>query len=514
MILDEVSKKFVAEHGRYCALTTFKWWQILFYVVLVALLIFLVIYRWDVSLCLVTLYVSFWYFCAALFRGLAVFISLCGKGEKKISPEEMLAFSDSDLPVYTILVPLYKEAKIVDKIITHIDRLDYPKDKLDVKLLLEEDDNATISVLSLCRLPRYYETIIVPDYLPKTKPRACNFGLREAKGEFCVIYDAEDRPEVDQLRKVVALFKRLSPRFACVQAKLNYYNPEQNLLTRFFTIEYSTTFDLLLPGLEVMKIPIPLGGTSNHFRTNVLRELGGWDPFNVTEDCELGIRIYAKGYRTCLVDSTTWEEANSRLWNWIRQRSRWIKGFLQTHLAHMKYPWRTIRDLGPWGALGFYICVGASSFMMIINVIYWMLALFYVALVLHGVSKGQSAWAMICKTATDGYEGVEILGRQVKAWPLLYVGIDQDPLWSSLSIMFFLIGCVLVIANVLFVLSHVLACLKRGYYRLIPFSLLMPIYWVLISIGAWKGLIQLFTKPFYWEKTIHGLTSQNKNITK
>ncbi len=504
--LDNITANFIKKHREYCSYITFRWWQVLFYLSIAGGLIFLLAYRWDISLCLITFYVSFWYFCAAFFRGAAVFISLSGRGERKVTADEIAKLHESELPVYTILVPLYKEANIADKIVFYLEKLDYPKEKLDVKLLLEEDDTATISVLNLCQLPPYFEKIIIPDCLPKTKPRACNFGLERARGEFCVIYDAEDRPEPDQLKKAFILFKKLPENYVCVQAKLNYYNPKQNLLTKLFTIEYSTTFDLLLPGLEVMNIPIPLGGTSNHFRTNILKKLGGWDPFNVTEDCELGIRIYAKGYKTCLLDSTTWEEANSKLWNWVRQRSRWVKGFLQTHLAHMRYPLKTFKSLGLWGTFGFYMCVGASSFMMIINVFYWLVGLFYVALIFHGLSKGLTLSSMIKKTTLEGYEGFELLGRQIKAWPLLYVGIGEDPFWSTLSIIFFTIGCALVLANILFVIYHFLACLKRRYFFLIPYSFLMPFYWVLISFGAWKGLVQLFTKPFYWEKTVHGLS--------
>ncbi len=510
MKLDEVTKQFILEHGRYCSVVTFKWWQTLFYCVVACFLLFVLAYRWDVALCLVTLYVSFWYFSAAFFRGLAVMVSMSGKGERKITHAQIAALKDDDLPVYTILIPLYREANIAGKIITYIDRLDYPKDKLDVKLLLEEDDTETVSVVRKSSLPDYYEVIVVPDFLPKTKPRACNFGLKRAKGEYCVIFDAEDRPEPDQLKKVVVLFRQLPANYACVQAKLNYYNPRQNILTRWFTIEYSTTFDLLLPGMEMMNIPIPLGGTSNHFRTGILGKIGGWDPFNVTEDCDLGIRIYTKGYRTCMIDSTTWEEANCKLWNWIRQRSRWIKGFFQTHLTHMRYPLRTAKDLGPWGLFGFYMCVGASSFMMVINVLYWIAGSIYLLLLAHGMWNGQTLWGMIRNSLQENYEGFEMLGRHFKAWPLLYLGTDQDSFWSFVSISFFTIGVVLILANLLFVFCHCMACLKRKYYYLLPFALLMPVYWVLISVGAWKGLIQLFTKPFYWEKTVHGLSHREE----
>ncbi len=512
MRLDDLTKTFVLEHGDYCAIDTFKWWQKAFYALVACVLLLLLAYRWDVALCLVTFFLSFWYLSAALFRCVAVFISLTGRGERKVSREQLDALKDDDLPLYTILIPLYKEANIANKIVAHIEHLDYPKNKLDVKLLLEQDDEATVSAVRNCALPAHYAIIVVPDFLPKTKPRACNYGLQMAKGEYCVIFDAEDRPEPDQLKKVVALFRQLPDNYACVQAKLNYYNPRQNLLTRWFTIEYSTTFDLLLPGMELLNVPIPLGGTSNHFRTGMLKKIGGWDPFNVTEDCDLGVRIYTKGFRTCLIDSTTWEEANSKLWNWIRQRSRWIKGFFQTHLTHMRYPIRTAKALGAWGLFGFYMSVGVSSFMMVVNVIYWLACAAYLLLLAHGVGKGQTLWSMIVNTVQGNYEGIEFFGRHLKAWPLLYLGADQDYFWSLVSSLLFSIGCALILANLLFMLCHCLACLKRKYYFLLPFTLLMPLYWVLISVGAWKGFIQLFTKPFYWEKTLHGLTSDEEPL--
>jgi glycosyltransferase XagB len=506
MQLDDVTQEFVDKHKRYCSITTIKWWQGIYYILIICTLGFLMIYRWDISLCLITFYFAFWYFVSAMFKGVAVLIALFGYGEKKIEKEEINAIDENDLPVFTILIPLYKEANIADKIIRSMNRLDYPKDKLDIKLLLEEDDSATIEAVQNCVLSPSYDVIIVPDFQPKTKPRACNFGLKRAKGELCVIYDAEDRPDPDQLKKVVLLFKKLPGNVACIQAKLNYYNAKQNILTRWFTIEYSTTFDLILPGLETLRIPVPLGGTSNHFRTDILKKLGGWDPFNVTEDCDLGIRIYTKGYRTCLIDSTTWEEANSEVWNWIRQRSRWVKGFMQTHLTHTRNPFRTLFELGPWGMLGFYMCVGGSSFMLIINIIYWIVGMFYIALLADGIMYGETLTSMIIGPhIANSYQGLTIFGYNIKAWPLIYVGSDQDAFWSTLSIVFFTIGSVLIAANFMFVGTHIIACFKRKYYSLLPAAFLMPFYWVLMSIGAWKGFIQLITKPFYWEKTNHGL---------
>lgn len=510
MKLDPVTQEFVDLHKKDCSNIPLKRWQISFYLIITAVLVVLLQFRWDYFLFLITAYFAFLYFCAVLFRFVAVVAAMCGYGEKRVGHEAYDELSDDELTVYTIFLPLYKEANIAGKIIKNMEALDYPKHKLDIKLLLEADDDATIKAVKKSNLPDYYDVIIVPDFLPKTKPRACNYGLKRAKGTYCVIYDAEDRPEPDQLKKVISVFnENQDPQLVCVQAKLNYYNPKQNWLTRFFTIEYSTTFDLFLPGLELFNIPIPLGGTSNHFRTDVLQDIGGWDPFNVTEDCDLGIRIYKRRYKTTLINSTTWEEANSQVWNWVRQRSRWVKGFFQTHFTHMRHPLRTFCGLGPWGFFGFYLTVGASSFMMLINVFYWVICSVYLGLVAHAMHYGVTLKEIIIGPHQhETYQGLLILGSRIKAWPLFYTGPTEDPFWSSLSCVFFAISVMLFLANGLFVFSHLLACLKRKYYFLIPFAFLMPFYWVLISIGAWKGFMQLFTKPFYWEKTNHGLDDE------
>ncbi len=507
MELDETTREFIAKHPTDCSYIPVRLWQIVWYCLVVAVVIFSVAWRWDILLYAVNFFFAFLYFSIILFRGAAVGLSLLGFGKTKVTPAQLAELEDADLPMYSILVPLYREAKITDKIIASLEKLDYPKDKLDIKLLLEADDEATITAVERLGLPDRYDVIIVPDALPKTKPKACNHGLNRAKGEFCVIYDAEDRPEPDQLKKAVCVFRRLPPTVACLQAKLNYYNARQNLLTRWFTIEYSTYFDLFLPGLQIMRVPVPLGGTSNHFRIGVLKEIGGWDPFNVTEDCDLGVRIYEQGCRTRMLDSTTWEEANSRLWNWLRQRSRWIKGFFQTHLTHMQRPFRTLRHLGPWGFFGFLMSVGGSSFMMVMNVIYWLAGGLYLGLLSCGVLAGHGPLEFIIqgpgKKALPFVTAIK--GLEVRAWPLVYYGPKEDPFWSTLSVIFFVITCTLLLANLLFVLMHCAACCKRRNFHLLPYALFMPLYWVLISIGAWKGLWQLFTKPFYWEKTIHGL---------
>ena len=331
-----------------------------------------------------------------------------------------------------------------------------------------------------------------------------------------MIYDAEDIPDRDQLKKSVVVFRRdKDHRLACVQAKLNYYNSRQNILTGFFTVEYTTYFDLVLAGWQKFNMPLPLGGTSNHFRTEYLRAIGGWDPFNVTEDCELGIRIYENHWKTTVLDSTTLEEANSRLWNWMRQRSRWVKGFIQTHLAHYRNPIATIRRLGLYGAVGGYMAVGGSALMMLTNLIYWPLTLLYLFLLIHGLSAGESLESLLVTSTSreSVYQGVDFAGIHWRVWPMLYTGPGESPFWSLVSQIFCAGTVFLFLSNLLLVGIHLAAVLKRRYFHLTIHALLMPFYWILISCGAWKGFLQIFTKPFYWEKTVHGLDADfNKKL--
>ncbi|HUY59065.1 MAG TPA: glycosyltransferase [Solirubrobacteraceae bacterium] len=406
-----------------------------------------------------------WYMLASLYKLKLTYSALGHEYEVDITDEDLAALDERDLPVYSILVPLYKEAEVVPRLIDGIDGLDYPRTKLDVRLLCEEDDAETINAIRALGLPPHYKLVIVPESMPKTKPKACNYGLLQAEGEIVVIYDAEDRPDPDQLKKAVLAFQKADPRVTCVQAKLNYFNQDQNLLTRWFSAEYSLWFDLLLPGLDAEKAPIPLGGTSNHFITERLVMLAGWDPFNVTEDADLGIRLHKAGYQTAIIDSTTLEEANSHLPNWIRQRSRWIKGYIQTWLVHMRHPLRLLRQLGPRGFLSFQLMVGGSFVVFLLNPIFWFLTTVFF---------------------------------------LTEVGVIQQ---LFPSFIFYLAATELFIGNFVFLYVNLAGLMERGYFELIKYALLTPVYWGLMSIGAWKGLIQLFTNPFYWEKTEHGLDS-------
>ncbi|MET0526638.1 MAG: glycosyltransferase [Nocardioides sp.] len=382
--------------------------------------------------------------------------------ETDVTEEQIHSLDDRTLPIYTILVPLYKEAGVVRRLVRGINELDWPRTRLDVKLLCEEDDTETIEMIRSLNLPPHFHLVIVPDSQPKTKPKACNYGLQLATGSFCVIFDAEDRPEADELKKAYLAFQNVAPNVACVQAKLNHFNQDQNMLTAWFANEYSMHFELVLPAMGAAGSPIPLGGTSNHFITSVLRELGAWDPFNVTEDADLGIRLHRQGYRTAMIDSTTLEEANSSVPNWIRQRSRWIKGYLQTWLVHMRSPGRLIHETGLRGFISFNLTMG-SAFVLLMNPIFWSLSTIYI---------------------------------------LTQAGFIQQ---MFPGFVFYAASALLFVGNFTFVYLNVAGSLQRGEFGLTRTALLSPLYWGLMSIAAWKGAIQLFTNPFYWEKTEHGL---------
>jgi glycosyltransferase XagB len=367
-----------------------------------------------------------------------------------------------DLPVYSILVPMYREARVLPLLVRALERLDYPASKLDIKLVLEEDDRDTIEAAKAMRLPATFEIVRVPASQPRTKPKACNYALAFCRGEFVTIYDAEDQPEPAQLRLAVEAFRANDARLACVQARLNYFNRGENWLTQMFTLEYSQWFDFFLPALSKLQVPIPLGGTSNHFRTHVLRKAGAWDPYNVTEDADLGVRLAQRGYRVGVIHSTTFEEATSDVPSWVRQRSRWIKGYMQTWLVHMRNPIRLWRTLGPTGFLSFQAFVGLPPFTVLLNPILWILTLLFTVSTLGGTD-----W-----TLPEPYGSLALFNLVVGNLFLLYFGT--------------------------------IASLKRGYFDLLPSGVLMPAYWVLHSVAAYKALWQLLRNPHFWEKTEHG----------
>lgn len=405
------------------------------------------------------------YFIDTVFNFFLVMKSLKTPPEIISTPEELAQISEETLPVYSILCPLYKEAHMLPTFVDAMQNLDWPKNKLNVLLLLEENDQETVLAAKAMNLPSYIQIVVVPHSMPKTKPKACNYGLAFAGGEYIVIYDAEDVPEPFQLKKAYLGFQKSDPSIRCLQAKLNYFNPHQNLLTRLFTAEYSLWFDVMLPGLQSIDTNIPLGGTSNHFRTFDLLELEGWDPFNVTEDCDLGVRLFKRGYRTAIIDSVTLEEANSDIRNWIRQRSRWIKGYMQTYLVHMRHPLQFLLENG-WHAFIFQLVIGGKIAFLFINPFLWIATILYFSF--------RSS-----------------------------IGVEIEALYPP--IVLYLAAFSLIFGNFLFLYYYMVGLVKRENWSIVKYAFLAPVYWCFISTAALIGLYQLLVKPHYWEKTNHGL---------
>ncbi len=384
---------------------------------------------------------------------------------ERIARAEVNALVERDLPRYTVLVPVFHEANIVGQLIRNLGGLEYPTEKLEVLILIEEEDHETRDAVLVSNPPPHFRIVTIPKGQPQTKPRACNVGLYFATGEFLVIYDAEDTPDPDQLKKAVVAFRRGGDETVCVQASLSYFNDRENALTRMFTLEYSYWFDYMLAGLDLGDLPIPLGGTSNHFRTAALIELGGWDPYNVTEDADLGIRASALGYRVGVINSTTMEEANNSIPNFIRQRSRWIKGYMQTTLVHARQPIALVRQIGLRRFVSFVLLIAGTPATFLGVIPFYVITALTIALPVNALAQLFPIWL----------------------------------LW--LTLLNFVVG------NVIMIYLSMMGPYKRGTFHLILWALLNPLYWLLHSIAAYKGLWQLITKPHYWEKTEHGLTT-------
>lgn len=405
---------------------------------------------------IITLYAA-----VVLFRGFVTIRGARSIDLIKVPREEVDALTE--FPVYTILCPLYREAGVLPQLLKACGDLEYPRGKLDIKLLLEEDDEETLAVVREAHLPPYFDIVVVPADGPRTKPKACNYGLQFARGEYCVIYDAEDIPAPDQLKQVLAVYKRSALDIGCVQAKLNYYNPRQNLMTKWFSLEYTAWFDFFLPGLMDLGLPIPLGGSSNHFPTHLLRSLGAWDPNNVTEDADLGMRLHRAGYQTLLLDSETLEEANSDFVNWMRQRSRWGKGYFITWLVAMRQPRGLAHDVGWRSLAAIQLTLGGTFGVALLNLLAWMLLLLWIL----------AQFDFIAYLFPNGIYYIGMIELIFGNFFFLYLGI-----WSA---------------------SH------RRTYDLLHASLLTPVYWLMASLAMLKACIQLATRPTFWEKTVHGL---------
>jgi cellulose synthase/poly-beta-1,6-N-acetylglucosamine synthase-like glycosyltransferase len=369
-------------------------------------------------------------------------------------------------PLYSILIPLYKESSKVVSIIKAMERLDYPKDRLEVKILAEEDDSLTLQAISAISMPSFMEVIKVPACQPRTKPKALNYGLQFIKGKYVVVYDAEDIPDKMQLKKVCNLFNVLPEEYVCLQARLTFYNVQENLLTRFFTMEYYVWFNFLLPGLDKLGMPVPLGGTSNHFKVSFLKKSYGWDPYNVTEDAEIGIRLHGQGFKTKILNSVTFEESLIDIDAWLYQRARWIKGFINTYFAYKRNLINQSNKFTLTGKLSINIFLGLS--------------------VLNFVT-----FPVLCLAPLMIEEsGILILLRNINI--ILYLGY-----------------CYLTAVSAMIKLQ------KRFFSFTLKDIIVIigwPFYFVLHSFASWRSIYELFVKPYEWNKTSHGISKLEMNL--
>lgn len=377
---------------------------------------------------------------------------------------------DSDdvqpLPVISVIVPLYREGGIIRDLLSRLLRLRYPRELTDIVLAVEAGDKVTKSVLAGTGLPPWIRVIELPEGSIRTKPRALNYALKFCRGAIVGVWDAEDQPEPDQLHCIARHFHHARPDLGCVQGVLDYYNPRTNHLARFFTIEYAAWFRVMLPAMARMGLVIPLGGTTCFFRRNALEQADAWDAWNVTEDADLGVRLARRGWRTEIARTVTNEEANCRPIPWIKQRSRWFKGYAMTWGVHMRNPWRLWRDLGTRRFIGFQ-------------------AQFFFMLSQH------------------------LLAPAIWGFWLVSLGLSF-PLHDSMSVTFGTVAIqlffgLMLCAEALAIMLNAFATRAPKHRHLRPWVPFMIVYFPMAALAAWKAILEILARPYYWDKTDHGI---------
>lgn len=392
----------------------------------------------------------------AWFRLCAIF-SHGSPTKEEATPPFLLA--DVELPIYTVLIPLRDEAHMVPQIAEAMQHLHYPKEKLDIKFVVEAKSPATVSAVQNELHAFQFELIVVPDSAPRTKPKALNFALPAARGEYLVVFDAEDLPAPDQLRQAATLFAD-NALISCIQSELVVGNAKTNSLTALFSAEYSSLFGIILPTLADWQLPMPLGGTSNHFRLSVLREIGGWDAFNVTEDADIGIRLARLKLKSITMPARTVEEMPTRIKPWLRQRTRWMKGWMQTLLVHNRHPSKTLEHLGWPNFIAFQIYITSLI----------------VTPPLHTLFILSVAFRFL-------------IGEPLLMWP-------QD----NFAILHYF---VLIGGHISAIALSILGTTRLSLKNLMWHQLALPLYWALQGVAVLLAGLELVRRPFHWQKTDH-----------
>lgn len=386
-------------------------------------------------------------------------------------PGDAPPLAERDLPRYAVVVALHREENVVADLVAALDRLDYPREKLRVTLAVEQDDAATRAALAGLVLPPHFEVAVVAPGAPRTKPRALNVALAAADAELLVVYDAEDRPQPDQLRKAAARFAVAPREVVCLQARLAIDNAQDNVLTRLFALDYAGLFEIANPGLAALDWPMLLGGTSNHFRVADLRAIGGWDAWNVTEDADLGLRLARSRLRVETLRSTTWEEAPVDLAAWEAQRRRWLKGWMQTAFVHSRAPRALLREIGLDRALALVATLGGGQLSALLSPLFALR-----------------------------------VGLDMARGDFLRVETNLDVMVATVTLTLLALGPVCAI------LPPLLATRRAGLSGLARFAALLPLYHLMLSWSAWRAAVELARKPHRWTKTRHGVSAGRRTF--
>ncbi|MEO0496680.1 MAG: glycosyltransferase family 2 protein [Pseudomonadota bacterium] len=376
------------------------------------------------------------------------------------------------VPVYTVLVAVHDEANQAADLVRAMANLRWPQGRLEVKFITEANDQDTVQALRAAMADSArsgeMEVLVVPHSQLRTKPRALNYALPITSGEYVVLYDAEDRPDPDQLMEAHSRFQSGDASLACLQSPLAISNGGRGFISMMFALEYAALFKVFLPAMARMGLAFPLGGTSNHFRRSALEEVGAWDPHNVTEDADLGLRLARHGYYSNVLTMPTYEEAPVHLRVWIRQRTRWLKGWAKTWLIHMREPAQFVRQAGGRTAAVSMVLFGGTLLAALLHP--WI----YILLILLVVPDSQlfqdgQRWLLAIDIANVGI-------AMLVQYTFVVLAVRRAP-WVQRS--------------------------GHGMRRWWPIG--MPLYWLLATWAAWRALGQLFTDPHGWEKTPHGL---------
>jgi cellulose synthase/poly-beta-1,6-N-acetylglucosamine synthase-like glycosyltransferase len=468
MALDTGKKLLLSDLNLSAKEVLVEWQKIIFVVMVISGLVCISV-DLDMTVYWVTIFFNVAYLFCNTYRLFTIFIGYKIKeaeaAEVEVEAHKRVSFTltDEQLPTYTVLIALFHEEAVIPSLVKSISNLDYPKDKVQVLLILEEEDKETLEAIKALNLPKYFQTVIVPFSKPQTKAKACDYALQFATGQRICIFDAEDRPDSLQLKIAANVLATTGEEYVAVQGRLLYYNAHENLLTSMFEIEYQGLYEFTLPVATYFKFPIPLGGSSNHFRTDFLKEIGGWDPYNVTEDADLGIRLSLAGHRTKIIHSYTAEEAPISIKAWIKQRARWIKGYFHTSFIFLRYPKLLFKEFSLGGILFFlYILFIGPTLMLVAPIL-----IIFSALIIMGYFDFPAGYNLFLILLT----------------------------WVNLGYM-----------TLHFMFTSYMVAKESGEKCLRYIWILYMLYFFFHWFAAMRAARQLYLDPHKWEKTTHGLT--------